>query len=113
VTLASSFPRLRHINVSKGLCPPTTPGITPTPCLGTHISGVGVDSKGRIWFDDSLSARVGFYDPTSSAIKTLTLTNSNAHPYDGLALDSNNNTWFTEEFGGSTGMLGEIPAGML
>lgn len=110
-----------NINVSAGICPtptsgvtPTmTPAITPTPCPSTHISGIAVDSKGRIWFDDSLNARVGYYDPTTSMIKTLTLSNPNAHPHNGLAVDSKGNTWFAEVFGGPTGMLGKIPAGTL
>lgn len=102
-----------NINVSKGLCPLPTPGVTPGSCPGTHISGMSVDSKGRVWFDDSLSARVGYYNPATGLVKTLTLTNTSAHPYDGLAVDAGNNTWFTEEYGGPTGMLGEIPAGTL
>ncbi len=102
-----------NINVSIGLCPSPTPGTTPTACPGTHISGIGVDSLGHVWFDDALSARVGYYDPTTGVVKTLTLANPNAHPHDGLALDGNNNTWFTEEFASPSGMLGEIPAGTL
>ncbi|MGH2495807.1 MAG: virginiamycin B lyase family protein [Ktedonobacteraceae bacterium] len=103
----------KNIDVSVGLCTPPTPGATPTACPGTHISGIAVDSKGRIWFDDSLSARVGNYDPATGVTKTLTLMNTGAHPYNGLAVDAGNNTWFTEEYGGPTGSLGEIPAGTL
>jgi streptogramin lyase len=95
-----------NINVSKGLC-------TPSSCPGTHISGMSVDSKGRIWFDDSLSARVGNFNPATGIVKTLKLSDTSAHPYNGLAVDASNNTWFTEEYGGPTGMLGEIPAGTL
>src|SRR5207244_2018496 len=84
-----------------------------TPCSGIHISGISVDSKGRIWFDDSLSARIGYYNPATGTVTTLTLSNTSAHPHDGLAVDSSGNTWFTEEFGGPTGMLGEIPVGSL
>ena len=102
-----------NINVSKNLCPGPTPGVTPGTCSGTHISGMAVDSKGRIWFDDSLSARVGYYTPSAKTVTTLTLGNTSAHPYDGLGIDSSGNAWFTEEFGGPTGMLGEIPAGSL
>jgi len=103
-----------NINVSIGACPSPTPGVTPTPCpTKTHISGIGVDSTGRIWYDDSLNAIVGVYNPTSAALKTLTLSNLNAHPYDGLAVDSNNNTWFTEEFASPSGNLGKIPVGTL
>jgi streptogramin lyase len=90
----------QNINVSKGISQ-------------THISGISVDSSGRIWFDDSLSARVGYYDPAKGITKTLTLANTSAHPYNGLAVDSGNNTWFTEEYGGPTGSLGEVPAGTI
>lgn len=104
----------KNINVAKGACPSPTPGVTPTPCPSqTHISGIGVDSTGRIWYDDAPNAIVGVYAPTSGALKTLTLSNPLAHPYDGLAMDSAGNTWFTEEFASPSGNLGEIPAGTL
>ena len=90
----------KNINVANGVS-------------STHISGITVDSKGRIWFDDSLSARIGAYTPSSGALKTLALSNHNAHPYDGLALDGSSNTWFTEEYASPNGMLGRIPAGTL
>ena len=86
--------------------------VTP-PSTSTHISGIAVDSKGRIWFDDSLSARVGYYNPATSTYKTLTLSNTGAHPYNGLGVDAGNNTWFTEEYGGPTGSLGEVPVGTI
>lgn len=78
-----------------------------------HISGIAIDKTGRIWFDDSLNARIGVYNPTSGKISTLTLSNPNAHPHNGLAIDSNNNTWVAEVFGGPTGSLAKIPAGTL
>lgn len=86
--------------------------VTP-PNTSTHISGIAVDKKGRIWFDDSLSARVGYYDPATATYKTLTLSNTGAHPYNGLGVDAANNTWFTELYGGPTGSLGEVPAGTI
>ena len=79
----------------------------------THISGITVDQQGRIWFDDSLSARVGFYDPASGNIKTLTLMNLSAHPHNGLALDNQGDSWVAEVFGGPTGSLAKMPAGTL
>lgn len=72
----------------------------------THISGIGVDSAGTIWFDDSLSSRIGSYVPGSGTFSMTTVgggTNSNAHPHDGLAVDSNDNIWFTEEFASKLG----------
>ncbi len=104
----------KNINVAIGACPSPTPGVTPTPCPSTtHISGIGVDSTGRIWYDDALNAIVGVYAPTSGTLKTLTLSNPLDHPYDGLAMDSAGNTWFTEEFASPSGNLGEVPAGTL
>ena len=76
----------------------------------THISGISVDSQNRIWFDDSLGQRVGYFDPSTKTYKTVTLSSQSAHPHDGLAVDSNNNTWFTELFDSK---LGEVLAGTL
>jgi virginiamycin B lyase len=74
----------------------------------THISGIGVDSTGTIWFDDSLSSRIGSYVPGTRTFTMITVggaTTSNAHPHDGLAVDNNDNIWFTEEFANK---LGEV-----
>ncbi|HAG98202.1 MAG TPA: hypothetical protein DDW33_11665 [Ktedonobacter sp.] len=75
---------------------------------GSHISGIAVDSAGTVWFDDSLSSRIGSYVPTTGTF-TMTVieggTDSNAHPHDGLAVDASNTIWFTEEFADK---LGEV-----
>ncbi|HCJ33656.1 MAG TPA: hypothetical protein DHV65_05070, partial [Ktedonobacter sp.] len=67
-----------------------------------------VDSAGTVWFDDSLSSRIGSYVPTTGTF-TMTVieggTDSNAHPHDGLAVDASNTIWFTEEFADK---LGEV-----
>lgn len=75
------------------------PGICANPlnCSGTHISGIVADTKGNIWFSDSLSQRVGFLIPSSGQIVIQTLTNTNAHPHDGLILDNNGRVWYTEQ----------------
>ncbi len=74
---------------------------------GTHISGIGVDSAHMIWFDDSLSDRIGVFDPSSNAFTMYTLPNDNGsqgkHPHDGLAVDSSDNLWFSEEFANNLG----------
>ena len=75
-----------------------------TTCTGTHISGIAADSKGNVWFTDSLSQRVGYLVPSTRQVVTQTLQNSNAHPYDGLIIDSSDRVWFTEEFGLSISM---------
>ena len=86
--------------------PVPQPQCVPGANCGTHLSGIGVDSAGTVWFDDSLSSRIGAYVP-GSATFTMTVigggTGSNAHPHDGLAVDANSNIWFTEEFASKLG----------
>jgi len=72
---------------------------SPRACSGTHISGIAVDSKGQVWFTDSLSQRVGYLLAATGQVVTRTLAGSNAHPYDGLLLDGSDRVWFTQEFG--------------
>jgi virginiamycin B lyase len=71
---------------------------SPTNCTGTHISGISVDTKGDVWFTDSLSNRVGYLIPSTGQVVARTLDISNAHPYDGLMIDRSERVWFTEEF---------------
>lgn len=68
----------------------------------THISGVGVDKNGNVWFDDSLNAVVGYFSPSTNAIYVQMLPDPNSHPHDGLAVQSNGTVWFTEQFGSIT-----------
>ncbi len=69
-------------------------------CGATHISGIGVDSSGTIWFDDSLTSRYGSYNPSNGQFNMYVVgtLGGNNHPHDGLAVDCNNNVWFSEEF---------------
>src|SRR5579884_2431095 len=80
----------------------------------THISGIGVDSSGTVWFDDSLTARVGSFTPSTGSFSMLPPLGgsflSNAHPHDGLAVDGNNTIFFTEEY---VNKFGEILQGVL
>jgi len=71
---------------------------SPANCTGTHISGIGVDSKGNVWFSDSLSQRVGYLVPSTGQVVARTIHISNSHPYDGLLVDNDDRVWFTEEF---------------
>jgi streptogramin lyase len=80
----------RNYAVSTIVCTHTTV------CL-THISGISVDKRGNIWFDDSLSGRVGYLVPATGQVIARTLGKN--HAYDGLAVDNYNNVWFTETFG--------------
>jgi hypothetical protein len=61
-----------ELNVSKA-SPGTTNGVSeyayPAPCTtcgGTHVSGIGVDSYGQIWFDDSLQGIFGSFPDTGA-----------------------------------------------
>lgn len=64
----------------------------------THISGIGVDSSGAVWFDDSPSGRIGSFNPSNNTFSMLSLQNGAAHPHDGLGVDSTNNVFVAEEF---------------
>ena len=80
----------------------------PSACqnCGMHISGIGADSTGTIWFDDSLNSRIGSYVPRTNTFSMYTVhgsIGSNSHPHDGLAVDGNNSVWFSEEFAGNLG----------
>jgi virginiamycin B lyase len=81
----------RNFPVSIGLCP------NPTNCPGTHISGISVDTRGDIWFTDSLSARVGYVIPSTGKVIATTLSRIDAHPHDGLIVDNYGTIWFTEQ----------------
>jgi streptogramin lyase len=77
------------------------PNCPPNSSCATHISGIGVDSSGTVWFDDALSSRYGSFTPSSSQFNIYIIggcVTNNTHPHDGLTIDSNNNIWFSEEF---------------
>lgn len=90
--------------VNQGTC------LSSVACLGTHISGIAIDSKGDVWFTDSNSHRVGYLLPVTGKVVAKTLQDSNAHPYDGLVIDHTDRVWFTEEFGLTLNMW---PAGSI
>lgn len=76
-----------------------------------HTSGIGFDSAAnRIWLDNSLTAQVGSFTPSTGTFEMNTLSNCSAHPHDGLNLDSAGNVWFDEEFVEALGEL--IPPGV-
>lgn len=66
---------------------------------GTHTSGIGIDSNGLVWFDDSLQSTFGsFPDSGTGAFSMYTTPTPNSHPHDGLMVDKHNRIWFDEEF---------------
>ena len=71
------------------------PQCPPNSNCGVHISGIAAADNGTIWFDDSLSSRVGSYTP-GAGFKLYTIDGSpasNAHPHDGLIVDRTGNVW--------------------
>jgi len=74
----------------------------------THTSGIAFDAAtNRVWFDNSLTAQVGSFTPSTGTFDTTTLSDCNAHPHDGLSLDSAGNVWFGEEFANAIGELSQ------
>ena len=63
---------------------------------GTHISGIAVDSQGDIWFDDTLSQRLGYLNPKTGLVVDQRLGDEDSSAYDGLVVDTYNRVWFTE-----------------
>jgi streptogramin lyase len=84
-------------------------GLPPaTSCAGsgTHTSGIAFQSSAnRVWLDNSLTAQVGSFDPSAGTFALNTLSNCNAHPHDGLSLDTAGHVWFDEEFANAIGEL--------
>jgi streptogramin lyase len=102
-----SIGRLVISQAVKGTNDGITEYVVPAPACpvpgscGSHISGIAVDSKGTVWFDDSLSSRYGSFVPATSTFTLYVIdgcVTNNTHPHDGLAVDSNNNIWISEEF---------------
>jgi hypothetical protein len=94
-----------ELNIAQA-APGTNNGVTEyayptscTTCYGKHASGIGVDSYGQVWFDDSLQAIFGsFPDTGTGSFATYAAPTQNSHPHDGLNVDGQNRIWFTEEF---------------
>ncbi len=85
--------------------PNTTNGVTEFSyqriCVncGTHTSGITADSRGLIWFDDSLQSAYGYFSSSGVGTPSMFFTpTSNSHPHDGIHAGPNNVVWLTEEF---------------
>jgi streptogramin lyase len=80
----------------------------PSSCSSSHVSGIAVQGGGTlIWLDDSLSAQVGDFNPSTTQFTLDNLSNCGAHPHDGLNLDliSPPHVWWDEEFANALGEL--------
>ena len=84
-----------HSGVTEYTVPLTCP-----PTCSSHISGIGVDSNGTVWFDDSLTSRYGSFNPSNNQFSMYVVgtLGGNDHPHDGLTVDCNDNVWVSEEF---------------
>ena len=99
--------KIAELNVSQAQ-PGTTDGISeyaytqPCSTCGTHTSGIGVDSSGNVWFDDSLQDVYGFFPDSGTGSFQIFIApyskKGNSHPHDGLMVDPKNRVWFDEEF---------------
>jgi streptogramin lyase len=75
-----------------------------------HASGITIDAAGRVWLDNSLTAQVGSFTPSTQTFDLTTLSGCGLHPHDGLSLDPAGNVWFDEEFANALGELIPPPA---
>jgi streptogramin lyase len=64
---------------------------------GSHTSGIGADSNGLIWLDDSLQNTFGSFQLSGGSFAFYP-SPSGGHPHDGLNVDAQNRIWFDEEF---------------
>jgi streptogramin lyase len=76
-------------------------------CGGSaHTSGIAFQrSADLVWLDNSLTAQIGSFTPATGTFAMNTLSDCNAHPHDGLSLDTAGNVWFDEEFANAIGEL--------
>jgi streptogramin lyase len=65
---------------------------------GAHTSGIGIDSNGLVWLDDSLQNTFASFSPATSLFTFSNTPTAAAHPHDGLNVDGQNRVWFDEEF---------------
>lgn len=73
-------------------------------CGGSHVSGMAIQGGGTlIWLDDSLSAQVGSYSPSTGLFALNNISCS--HPHDGLNMGLGSTVWWDEEFANALGRL--------
>src|SRR3984893_3865013 len=80
--------------------------VTTNCSTATHVSGIAFQaSTGLVWFDNSLTAQVGSFNPSNNTFAMTSLSNCGAHPHDGLNVDGAGNVWWDEEFANALGEL--------
>lgn len=91
---------------SQGVNEIGTPANTCVGNTGEHISGIGIDGAGNVWFDDSLGDRIDDYTP-GQGFGTAICLPANAHPHDGLGIDDSNSVFISEEFAQKFGKIAQ------
>lgn len=86
--------------MSEYLLPPA-----PQSCTSTHVSGIAVQQNQLIWFDDSLSAQIGSFNPQTLSFTLYSLGDCSVHPHDGIAVDRTGHVWWDEAFLNAIGEL--------
>jgi virginiamycin B lyase len=77
----------------------------------THTSGIAYEAAtDQLWLDNSLTAQVGSFSPSTGTFAMTTLDRCSAHPHDGVSVDLAGNVWFDEEFANAIGEL-VVPGG--
>jgi streptogramin lyase len=65
----------------------------------SHTSGIAFDRVGGlVWLDDSLTSRVGFFNPSTGTFALARMGRCNAHPHDGVTVAAGHTVWFAEEY---------------
>jgi len=91
-------------NTNNGVTEFSYPHLCST--CGVHTSGISADSRGLVWFDDSIQSIYGYF--STSGVGTPSVFNSassNSHPHDGIHAAPNNVVWYTEEFANKLGSI--------
>jgi streptogramin lyase len=71
-----------------------------------HTSGIAFDrSANLVRLDNTLSAQVGTFDPSTGGFALQALSDCNAHPDDGISIGRDHRVWFNEKFGNAIGEL--------
>jgi streptogramin lyase len=113
---ANSIATLNPAAATAGQCGPTSgtcSGIQRFPLppssvcsIAAHTSGIAFDRTAHlVRLDNTLSAQVGSFNPSTGSFALHTLSNCNAHPDDGLSLGRKHSVWFNERFGNAIGEL--------
>ena len=92
----------------RGVSEFTLPPATKCGNGGTHVAGIVLQGGGKlVWFDDSLDAQVGSFNPATRHFTIIPLASCSAHVQDRLLLDRTTrpHVWWDELFADRLGRL--------